>query len=327
MQNRGLSNFLQSHAFMTLVRVLPWVVSYYLIRLLTAVYFLAGGQERRLIRNNIEEVFERNCSRKEIDLLFRRTLKGIFNHYFEKLFLACSDNHRWKSYFLERIRLPEKKLLEEVLARKEGLILVSCHFGAVEFLPGFLTLLGYSVAIVAKFKTERLRKKCEEKAKSVSATIIDANEKNSFFRAISALREGKILITQCDEVACWKADPTRSINLFNTAFQVDRTVAILHKRSRAPVLFGYIRRDSPGSYTVEIDDLGGTDGFTFESLEERILKEFEGLVYTYPDQWYIWKDFQRMKKPGRPQITIEDRKRQNLYITPAPAASYQPSHG
>ncbi len=312
---------------MTMVRVLPWVVSYQLLRLLTAAYFLVRGQERRLIRTNIEEVFERNRRTREIDLLFRLTLKGIFDHYFEKLFLACSDNHRWKRYFLERIRLPERKLLEEALAWKKGLILVSCHFGAVEFLPGFLTLLGYPVAIVAKFKTERLRKKSEEKAKSVRATIIDANEKNSFFMAISALREERILITQCDEVACWKADSTRSIDLFHTAFQVDRTVAILHKRSRAPVLFGYVRRDNAGSYTVEIDDLSGADGFTVKNLEERVLKKFEGLVYTYPDQWYIWKDFQCMKMPGRRQITMEDRKRRSLYITPAPTAAYQPSHG
>ncbi len=308
---------------MTLVRVSPRMISLFLLRGVTRIYFLANREDRETIKNNIKEVFGRHCNREETDVLFRSTLRGIFYHYFEKLFIACATNRRWKDYSLERIRISRKKLLDCFLAGNKGLILVTAHFGGVEFLPGFLTLLGYPVAIVAKFKTKRLRELCEDKAKSVGATIIDANEKSSFFLALSALREGKILITECDEVECWKVHPRRTMPLFETSFQVDRTVTILQKRSGAPVVFGYVRRETKGRYSVEIEDLRRPGGAFPERLEETILRKLESLVYTHPDQWYIWKNFQLMKAAEREEFPVEDRKSRDLPIAPAPVAVLQ----
>ncbi len=309
---------------MTLVKVSPWKVSFYFLWLVTILYFLAN-RETEIVRSNIEEVFGRNREPEEIDIIFRSTLKGIFNHYFEKLFLAVSTNQEWRDYFLERIRISGKSLLDRFLVLGKGLILITAHFGGVEFLPGFLALLGYRVAIIAKFKTQRLREKCEEKATSVGATIIDANEKNSFFSALLALKEGRILITQCDEVECWRTDPERTVPLLGTSFQVDRTMAILQKRSGAPVVFGYMRREEKGSYVAKIEEVYEPDGAFPRRLGERILKKLEMLVYTHPDQWYIWKNFQRMKPPRREGIAVEDYKGRNLRTVPPPLAVYRPS--
>jgi lauroyl/myristoyl acyltransferase len=292
---------------MLIFKVSPWRVSFCFLWFLTMLYFLADREGRGLVRNNIEEVFSRNYSDEQVHTIFRSTLRGIFHHYFEKLFLACSTNRGWKEYFLEKIRISGRRYLDQALAGRKGLILVTPHFGAVEFLPGFLTLLGYPVAIVARFKTQRLRKRCEEKAKGVGATIIDANEPNSFLLALSALRKGRILITQCDEVECWKIDPKRSIPLFGTSFHVDRTLAILQRRSGASVVFGHVRRRAP------------------QRLVEIVLKKLEKLVYTYPDQWYIWKSFHLMKTPAHEETTVEDQTDRNLPIIPPPIAILQPS--
>ena len=272
----------------------------------------------------MNEVLGASRAREEVDFLFRSTLKGVFYHYFEKLFLACTTRHEWKAYFLDRIHISRRRLLDRFLAKNQGVILVTAHFGAVEFLPGYLALLGYPIAIVAKFKTQRLKTKCEEKARTVGARIIDANEKSSFFLALSALKEGRILITQCDEVDCWKASSRRTLSLFGTTVQVDRTVSILWKRSGAPVLFGHVRRTGEGQYIAEIEDLfEAADGTSPERLDERILKKLEQLVYTNPDQWYIWKNFQRMKASGAEGIAVEDRKSRDFPTTPTPVAVFQ----
>jgi len=188
MEQSNLSRLLQSHVFTTIVKCLPRKVSFYFLWLVTVLYFLANREIREIIRRNIEEVFSRNYNKREIDLIFRSALRGIFHHYFEKLYLAFSANQQWKEYLLERIRVTGRRNLDRFLAEKKGLILVTAHFGAVEFLPGYLTLLGYPVAIIAKFKTQRLKEKCQEKARTVGATVIDANEKSSFFLALSALK-------------------------------------------------------------------------------------------------------------------------------------------
>lgn len=326
MKEGNLSRFLQCNFFLIFLKLAPWKISFHFLRLLTTLYFLTNRKTREIIRKNIDEVFAENWSQKEIDRVFRSTLRGIFHHYFEKLFLACCADGQWKTYFLERIRISGKRLLDQRLTEKKGLILVSPHFGALEFMPGFLTLLGYQIAIVAKFKTERLKKRCEEKASRVGATIIDANRKSSFALAFSALKEGRILITQCDEVECWKTDAGESIPLFGTSFRVDRTLPILQKRSGSPVVFGYVRREGKGDYTAQIDDVCGPDGTGPRNLAETILGKLEKLVYTHPDQWYIWKSFHMMKAPEREDIAVEDRTGRDFSITSPLIPTSQPSY-
>jgi lauroyl/myristoyl acyltransferase len=291
----------------------------------TLFYFLASRENRQIIRHNIEEVFAESCAKEEIDFIFRQTLRGILDHYFEKLYLAFSTDRQWKDYLLDRIRISGRKNLDALLAGRKGLILVTAHFGGVEFLPAYLTLLGYPIAIIARFKTERLKQRCEKKARSVGAVIIDSNEKGSFFLALSALREGRILITQCDEAVCWKADPGKATALFGTSFRVDRTPTILQKRSGAPILFGYVRREGRGCYAAVIEDLRAADGRLPERMGPAVLKRLEELVYTYPDQWYIWKDFHLMKMPGAGDIAVEDRECPSLCVKPPAVASLQSS--
>jgi lauroyl/myristoyl acyltransferase len=323
MKQSSLSRLLQSRLLTTVVRFSPCTIGFFLLWLVTALYLQTQRRVRETIRMNIDDVFASVHGKGKVDTIYRATLKGIFYHYFEKLYVAYSGNQRWKQYSLERIRLTGRKNIDRYMSQNRGVIFVTAHFGAVELLPGFLTLLGYRVAIIARFKTLRLKEKCEKRARSVGATIIDANEKSSFFMALSALRQGKILITQCDEVECWRTDPRRSVRLFGTAFQFDRTPTILQKRSGCPVVFGYVKREERGHYTTEIEDVCGPDGSHFRETGEIILKKLERLVYTHPDQWYIWKNFHLMKAAVAEEIAVEDRTRDYLPVTPSALATLQ----
>ncbi len=134
------------------------------------------------------------------------------------------------------------------------------------------------------------------------------------------------MITQCDEVECWKIHAEKCISLFGTSFRVDRTLDILQKRSEAPVVFGYMKREGKERYTVEIEDVCGSEEATLQRLSETILMKLETLVYTHPDQWYIWKDFQLMKASERDEtgVEVEDRSGRYLRVTPPLIAALQP---
>jgi KDO2-lipid IV(A) lauroyltransferase len=324
MNQGNLSGLLQSRLFTTMVRISPWRIAFVSLWLVTLLYFLAHRETRLTIRRNIQDVFARIHDREAVDAIFRSALKGVFYHYLEKLYVAYSGDQQWKDYCLERIRVTGRRTVDRYLRKNRGVILVTAHFGAVELLPGLLTLLGYPVAIIAKFKTPRLKKKCEKRAQSVGAEIIDANEPSSFFMALSALRQGRILITECDEVECWRTDPKRAIQVFGTFFQFDRTPTILQRRSGCPVVFGYVRREGKGHYAAEIEDVCGPDGDYQEGIGVTILRKLEKLVYTHPDQWYIWKNFQRMKTTPVGEIAVEDRRRYHIPVTPPTFPTLQP---
>jgi lauroyl/myristoyl acyltransferase len=318
LKSGNLSTLLQSLVFMALVKVSPRIVSFHVLWWVTWIYFVVYRGDRELIRDNIREAFEREWGDRDTDSLVKSTLRGISHHYFEKRFLACTREGEWREFLLERIRISRRRVLDRSLAENRGVILVTAHFGAVEFLPGYLALLGYPVSIIARFKTPRLKMKCEKRARAIGAKIIDAGVKNSLTAALSALREGRILITQCDEVDCWKPDGERALSLFGLWFRLDRTVSVLQKRSGASIVFGYVRREKGGWYTAEIDDIAGHDGASTGRVEETILKRLEKLVCSYPDQWYIWTKFHLMKATSREDICIEDRKCGNLPVAPTP---------
>ncbi|MGA9755423.1 MAG: hypothetical protein WBV23_09810, partial [Desulfobaccales bacterium] len=91
----------------------------------------------------------------------------------------------------------------------KGVILVTGHFGAVEFLPGALALNGYPTSMICRFQTNRLRESMGERAEAVGLHLIDADEGNIILSAMQALKKGGILITECDEFDEWRPDPKR----------------------------------------------------------------------------------------------------------------------
>jgi lauroyl/myristoyl acyltransferase len=192
-------------------------------------------------------------------------------------------------YFNESISLTNKDWLDELKLTKRGGILVTAHFGAVEYLPIFLSSMGYRVAIIVRFKTDRLRKVLTHKADLLGLEAIDADNQNVIYRALEAIRKGRILITLCDEVKNWRPCKTKTMFIFDQPVPCDRTLDILFRRSKAPCCLGLMQRVKNG-FNLSIDPLDGKDGNT--SLTEAAWSILEQYIYRYPDQWYQWPNFE-----------------------------------
>ncbi len=91
------------------------------------------------------------------------------------------------------------------------------------------------------------------------------------------------------------------------------------------MVFGYVRREEKGRYVVEIEDISESDGAIPSRLGETILRKLEKLVYTYPDQWYIWKNFHRMKAFGQNEIRVEYQKDRYGRLMPSPIQAHDPA--
>ena len=84
--------------------------------------------------------------------------------------------------------MPGRRISQAALQDGKGVILVTGHFGAVEFLPGALALNGYSTSMICRFQTTRLRESMGERAEAVGLHLIDADEGNIILSAMKALR-------------------------------------------------------------------------------------------------------------------------------------------
>ncbi len=136
----NLSKFCQMNVSRFLARRVPFRFSQMYLSCLGKLYYLSHTEERDLIRHTIQQVFEDRLSQPALEKLISRTFAGIFTHYQEKLFLAYAPVAKVKAHLNQRLRLEGTEELQKALTVGRGVILVTGHFGAVEFLPGALGL-------------------------------------------------------------------------------------------------------------------------------------------------------------------------------------------
>ena len=292
MGRAGLSRFLQWRFNAILMRWLPLRLGRAYVGLLGRAYFFCNRAERDEIKRNLSAVIRRMPRTDPLDLIIRRTFHGVFSHYHEKLLTAYASYHKVCRFIKDRVVLEGQHLLDQALAQGRGVILVTAHFGAVEFLPTSLALKGYRVTMVVRFKTERLKRALSQRAARLGITLLDASEgEGVIFSAYQSLKANQILITECDEFVAWRPNRHRQTSFFGCYCPLDRTLDILHRRYNSPVIMGLVCRSSNYRYGLKLHSLNVSNHeLANTSISQRALETLQWYVYLAPEQWYQWKE-------------------------------------
>ena len=298
----SLSKFLQMRMNSFLFRFLPFSVSRWYLMVLGRLYYFLNWTEKALIRETIHHVFKRKFPPSVLNRKIKAAFTGIFDHYHEKLFVAYSNFPRLLRFLRSQVRFTGEEDLQVALQAGKGVILVTGHFGAVEFLPGVLALNGYPTSMICRFQTNRLRESMGERAEAVGLHLIDADEGNIILSAMKALKQGSILITECDEFEEWRPDPNRDGSFLKCKLPSDRTLELLQKRSGARVITALVQRQGKKHYTCNLTAVGNGAFAATSRINEQCLLVLEEAVENYPEQWYQWKKFGNMIKS---QLEIE----------------------
>jgi Kdo2-lipid IVA lauroyltransferase/acyltransferase len=292
----SLSKFMQMKLNSFLFRFLPFSVSRGYIMVLGRIYYLLRWTEKTLIRNTIKHVFGRKIPGPILNRKVKAVFKGIFDHYHEKLFVGYSNFPRLLKFLRSRVRFDGTEDLQAALQDGKGVILVTGHFGAVEFLPGALALNGYPTSMICRFQTTRLRESMGQRAEAVGLHLIDADDGNIILSAMKALKAGRILITECDEFDEWRPDPHRDSYFLNCRLPSDRTLELLRKRSGAQVITALVQRQGKKQYTCNLTPVGNGASPLYPPIHEQCLSVLERSVEDFPEQWYQWKKFGKIIK-------------------------------
>ncbi len=286
----GLSAFFQSGLNVRLVKALPAGFFYGYMQLLGRLYYLLRPRERRLIGANIRDMLG-DRSKPEIRRIVTETFNGIFAHYFEKLFSAFKEIDQIRSFIRRKVVIENLDLVDDALERGNGVILVTAHWGAVEFIPWVLALAGYPVSVVLECATTTLEAALTEKARHVRAELLTCSPDASIFhRAVESLKANRLLMTECDEVDTWHKRKNRTIDLFGKTLYLDNTLNILARKSGARVVGVFLKRVSRSRYTLICEPVE-----THADPAAGALALWQKYVSLHPDQWYQWKKWRAMK--------------------------------
>jgi KDO2-lipid IV(A) lauroyltransferase len=285
----NLSKFCQMHVSRYLAQQAPLRFSQLYLSCLGKLYFLTHPHEQELIRQTIRQVFTHRLEQPALRRLIRRTFAGILTHYQEKLFLAYASEDKVKNYLAQRLQLQGTEELQKALACGRVVILVTGHFGAVEFLPGALGLHGYPAAIIVRPQTKELAVSLAQRAALINLTLIIPENGKVLPAALKALREGRILITEADEFEMWRPSQTDTVNFLGYQLPADRTLEVLQKRSGSPILTALVQREQQRRYTLKISP-AVTPSMPHDAGKQ-CLHILEEAIFAAPEQWYQWKEF------------------------------------
>ena len=281
-----LSRFYQRQPNIFLARYLPLSIYRKYFSILGFFYYGVNGDERRSISQSLTQALGKQLGWFRFFYLKVKTYLGIFDHYCEKMINAHKSLDGMMDYLNRWVSISGAGMLRRTDER--GCILVTGHFGGVEYIPLFLAANGFRPSIICRFKTDSLKQALNEKSNAVDLELIDADSPNVVFKALNAINSGRILITLCDEIRDWRPSRKERISLFGQPMPKDRTLDILYRRSKSPVYFGLIHRQK-GQYALSVQPLA--DGVEDISLSEASWELMEHNIRQYPSQWYQWPNF------------------------------------
>lgn len=291
----NLSKFLQLKFNVFIYRSLGWGIAYLYIIILGKLYLFFSIKEKKKIVLAVEAVFSNHKKHPEIKSITGDIYKGILYHYYEKLFNAFSSAEELKSFMRKNMEDEGLAAIEEGLSMGKGVLLVTSHFGGVEFAPGYLAAKHFPVTIIVRFSSRSLRDISIEKASKFSSRIIDADSTPNILKAIhDNLKENRVVITQCDEIDEWKSS-RENIDFMGNQIKLDRTINILARRLDTYTAFAVMHRVKEGKYRFIVNSLNDILA-KLKSPENRstgalALKFLEHYIYKFPEEWYQWKKY------------------------------------
>jgi KDO2-lipid IV(A) lauroyltransferase len=288
-----ISVFFQSPANVFLFKHMSPRIAQAYLHAIGFLYYLINRREKRVIEKNVREVLH-GQEERYIRKVMRETFKGIFTHYFEKMFSAYLDYGTVRAYVDRHFKVEGASLLQEALDKGKGCILVTAHWGAVEFIPWVLHTRQVPTSVILECATAKLAKSLQQKIAHRDTELITSELGGSIFlRAMQSLKANRVLMTQCDEVDAWRRRRSQTINLFGRELFFDSTIDVLSHRSGAPVVAAFLKRSGRDRYTLILEDVSVQR--TPQSTARDCLGLWEKYVSRFPEQWYQWKKWGAMK--------------------------------
>jgi len=314
----SLSKFLQLRGSRLVFRLLPFSLARAFVEILGRLYFLVNREEKALILETIKRVFPEETAGNKLQKKIRDIFRGIFDHYHEKLFVGYAGLPGVLDFFRSQVEFQGLGELREALAAGRGVILVTGHFGAVEFLPGSLMVNGFPTSMICRFQTNYLREAQGRRAQGTEINLIEVDRGQGFWEAMKALKAGRLLIIECDEFERWRVDPQREVRFLGQRLGADRTLELFQRRSRSPVVMALVQREGRRRYSCRLTAVVCDDSPEQSSVGERCLEILADRVQSHPEQWYQWFEFGKMIQTHR-EVGYDHP--EGGYLASEPAAS------
>ncbi|OGH97166.1 MAG: hypothetical protein A2X43_08345 [Candidatus Margulisbacteria bacterium GWD2_39_127] len=271
-------------------------------------FYILNKREKKTIEEIIISRLSNKYDLKELNRIIKLYFAGMFDHYHEKIIAAYSDIKLIKSYFDKNIQIENLEILNEAFNQNKGVILITAHYGAVEFLPETLSFKGYPLTMIIRFKTNKLKKATLDRANQLNAKVLDPENSIIINDIINHLKQGRVLFTQCDEFDIWRPFKNRETIFLGDRHNGDKTLDVIAKRSKSPAVMALLERRRNGRYCLKFYRISVSNEDDNLTIFEKTMLILEDNIYKHPEQWYQWNKLEKGIEEG----SNEDIQNQNV---------------
>ena len=282
-------------------RPFPPKVGYFVARIIADICYVCFRQERRALKDALARVLNTD-DEKEISLACRRSFRNFgkyvvdFIHFLD----ATPEEVRRRIVFehLERI--------DEVIAEKRGVIVITLHFGNWDMGAAGLAAYGYPVNVIAEtFPYPQMNALVQGSRSHLGMKVIPIQKVGPGI--IRALRRGEILALLIDVP---EPGGTVSVDFFGAPIEVPAGPARIALRTGAkvmPAVVLRVRGEEDKIHPIVDFDLNyektGNEEEDVRRLTQQIMFSLERLIRHDPDQWFIfhplWNRTVKVTQPER----------------------------
>jgi KDO2-lipid IV(A) lauroyltransferase len=270
-----------------LVNILPQRLLYGLARALTLIYWLVLRPFRDTALFNLNRVFGKGKSQKEIKRLAKKNAFYIVKNVCE----LFRGQNLTKDQIDRLFEIEGKENLDRALAKGKGVIGLSAHIGNFMLVSIKMNREGYSFGYIARdILGDRIAKLLADMRRRMGAYTISAFPPHaSTHRCIDWLRKNNILFLQFDRI------PIKGgivVNFFGHPAATMPGPIVLARRTGAAIVPMFIVRQKNNTHKIVIEPevkLEKTGDKKKDLLKnvQKLTKVIENAILKYPED-YFW---------------------------------------
>lgn len=192
----------------------------------------------------------------------------------------------WRDH-IEADSVPDE-VVQAIRDPKQGIIIATAHFGNWEVAAQVLSYIKPVVAVARRMNNPYTDDLIQTRKTAHQFRMIPGHEASGV-RLLQVLRDGEILGMLVDQHARRRA---MRVDFIGRPAYAHTSLALLHFRSRAPIIVGYCLRTGPMQYRMESGPLISREPTGNKEADTRAILEavnrcFEDAIRRHPEQ-YLW---------------------------------------
>ena len=239
-------------------------------------------QRNRAVKQMMESLHN---SQEEAEKLIRASFINMGKNFMEALYRPVLN----KENFHKHIEIDHLEIMEQALAEKHGVVVLTGHVGNWEWLSAAFTMNDMPVTAIAKPQPNMDYTNALNELRSKINVEIFSRGTSELLSAAKALKKGKILGFLADQ----DAGPGGAfIEFLGKTASTPMGAAVFAKKFNSPIVPAFILRQPDGHHRVEIgeimryEDTGDSDKDLFD-LTYKMTKFLEKKILDNPTQW-LW---------------------------------------